>query len=192
MHPPEYNLALARAILEDLEQFLQSPEAFWPLTIPSPSPGVPFPGLSLGALLLTLDELRAAEADADAAGRSASRAFEREFDRICQKWAVAVARKALTEASQRLSVWRAYLQDLSDARADPTDFPRDVRQRVILSRLSGLARANPGSREIAEAVEEWDSILRRSFIPGDFIWDARLMLIYPELDFWFLYGAIRM
>ncbi|HLC03105.1 MAG TPA: hypothetical protein VJK02_08720 [Anaerolineales bacterium] len=191
MHPPDYNLTLARAILSEFEPFLQSPDAFWPLSATSPRPGIPFPRLSLGALLLALAELRAAEADVDPAGRDAGQAVKREFDRIRQKWAVALEHKALSESSQRLSIWRAYLQDLSDARADPADYPREVRQRVVLARLLEVARQSPDSRTAIGSLAEWDSILRGLLIPGGFIWDARLKDVYPEEDFWFLYGTIR-
>jgi hypothetical protein len=191
VHPLEYNVALARAILEDLEQFLQSPEAFWPLTITFPTPGIPFPRQSLGVLLVTLDELRVMEQAADAEIRSASLGFEREFDRIRQKWPVAVERKALTEASQRLSLWSAYLQGLSDGREDPADYPQEVRQRVILSRLLGIAKTNPDSREPITIVEELDGMLRSQLTPAEFIWDDRLKAVYPDGEFWFLYGRIR-
>jgi hypothetical protein len=191
VHPPEYNLALARAILEQLEQFLQSDDAFWPLPARPPSPGIPFPRLSLGALSLALDELRAVETDIEPSARSAIQAVEREFDRITQKWTAAVERKALAEASQRVSVWRAYLQDLRDLRTDPADYRQEVKQRVILSRLLGLARSNPDNRVTIGALEGLDRNLRSLFAPGDFIWDIRLERVYPEADFWFLYGGIR-
>lgn len=191
MHPPEYNLALARAILESLEPFLQSPDPFWQLTSPGGNRSIPFPRLSLGALALTLDEIRAAEDEVEPAVRAAGQAAEREFDRIRQKWTVAVERKALSESSQRLAVWKAYLQDLGDARADPVDYPHEVRQRVILARLLEFARANPDSRGTALAVDTWDGVLRNMFVPGPFVWGILLKTVYPETGFWFLYGTIR-
>jgi hypothetical protein len=192
VHPPEYNLALARAILDQLEQFLQSDDAFWPLSARPPRPETPFPRLSLGALLLAFDELRAVEIDAEPTARSAMQAVEREYDRISQKWAVAVERKALAEASQRLSVWRAYLRDLDDGRADPTDYRSEVKQRVMLSRLLGLAQSNPESRAAIGALRTLDGDLRSLLAPGGFIWDSRLERVYPEADFWFLYGELTL
>lgn len=191
VHPLEYNVALARAILDDLEEFLQSPEAFWPLTATPPTPGIPFPRQSLGVLLLTLDELRAMEEAPDGAVPSASLGFEREFDRIRQKWTVAVERKALTEATQRNSIWRAYLQGLSDGRENPADYPQEVRQRVILSRLMEIARKNPETRNSLDSLETLDSMLREALAPDAFVWDKRLQPVYPKTDFWFLYGMIR-
>lgn len=191
MHPPDFNLALASAILEQLEPFLQSTDAFWPISAVSPSPGVPFPRLSLGVLLLTLDELRASEADLDPAGRAAGQVVEREFDRIRQKWAVSIEQKALLESSQRLSIWRSYLQDLTDARAEPADYIHEVRQRVVLAHLLELARRNPDGRATLGSLAEWDRVLRSLLVPGDFIWDARMKIVYPDRDFWFLYGTIR-
>jgi hypothetical protein len=190
VQPPEYNLALAQAILEQLEPFLQAADAFWPLSARPPGSGIPFPRLSLGALLLTLDELRATEPALDPAGRSATQAVEADFDRISQKWTVAVERKALSESSQRISIWRAYLDDLRDQRADPADYPQEVRQRVALSRLLELARLSPDSRQTTEAVEHLDEFLRSLLVPSGFVWDERMKSVYPEEDFWFLYGGI--
>lgn len=192
MHPPEYNLTLARAILEQLEPFLHTDDAFWPLSVRPPHPGVPFPQLSLGVLLLTLDELNAVEMDVEPATRSAIQSVERELDRITQKWTVAVEGKALSEASQRLSVWRAYLQDTRDGRTDQADYRQEVKQRVILGRLLGLARSSPDGQDAVVALLELDEELRSLFAPGGFIWDARLERIYPQAEFWFLYGGIRL
>jgi hypothetical protein len=191
VHPPEYNLTLARAILEQLEHFLQSADAFWPISARPPTPGAPFPRLSLGALLLTLDELRAVEADAGPAVHSATQVVKREFDRISQKWAVAVERKALAEASQRLSVWRSYLQDMRDGRTDPTDYIQEVKQRVILSRLLEQTRSSPDVNTTTSVLDGLDRDLRSMFVYGEFVWDARLKRVYPEEDFWFLYGELR-
>jgi hypothetical protein len=191
VHPAEYNLALARAILDQLEPFLQAADAFWPLSARSPTPATPFPQLSLGALLVTLDELRASEAEGDAPIQSGFQAVERDFDRIAQKWRAAAERKASAESSQRLSIWRAYLHELDEGHADAADYAGEVRQRVILSRLLGIARADPHARDTASAVEASDQVLRRRFAPGEFIWDIRLRGVYPKEDFWFLYGTVR-
>jgi hypothetical protein len=191
VNPTDYNLALARAILEAIEPFLQSTDAFWPLTAAPPSSAIPFPRLSLGAFLLTLDELRAAEAQAATAVRPSIQSVEREFDRIHQKWRVAVENKALAEAPQRLSIWRAYLEDLNDGRGDPAGYSQEVRQRVILTRLLQTARGSSKRDETLGRVGDCDAILRGLFVPREFVWDPRLRPVYPEKDFWFLYGEIR-
>jgi hypothetical protein len=191
VHPLEFDLALARAILDNLEPFLKSPEPFWPLTGTSPIPGTPFPQLSLGALALTLDELRALEDGADSPDRSAILSAEREFERIQQKWEVALERKALAEGSQRLHIWKAYLEDLSEGRIVTADYAHEVRQRVALGRLMQIARANPDWAEASYIMGVLDVGLEGFFVPGEFIWDDRLQRVYPKLEFWFLYGKVR-
>ena len=189
MHPVDYNLGMARAMLDELEAFLQSPDVFWPLSRSSPDTESPFPRLSLGAVLLTLDELRAAEPDLTPAELTATQVVEREFDRIRLKWTVAVEHKALGEMSQRLSIWRAYLQDLGESRAAAEDYPLEVRQRVTLARLSDLAGRNPAIEPTPQSLRQLDDTLRARFEPAKFIWDIRLKAVYDPARFWFLYGG---
>jgi hypothetical protein len=192
VHPVDYNLAMARAMLDELEAFLQSPDVFWPLSHNSSDARSPFPRLSLGVVLMTLDELRAAEPDLAPAELTAIQVVEREFDRIKLKWTVAVEHKALGEMSQRLSIWRAYLQDLSESRSGAEDYPMEVRQRVALARLLDLAGRNPGIQGTAQSLSQLDDSLRASFEPGEFIWDQRLKAVYAPAGFWFLFGRPRM
>ena len=178
-------------MLDELEAFVQSPDVFWPLSHTSPDTGSPFPRLSLGVVLLTLDELRAVEPDLAPAELTATQVVEREFDRIKQKWTVAVERKALAEISQRLSIWRAYLQDLSESRSGAEDYPMEVRQRVALARLLDLAGRNPGIQPTAQSLRQLDDLLRAWFEPGEFIWDQQLKAVYTPTGFWFLFGRPR-
>jgi len=191
VHPVDYNLGMARAALDELEAFLQSPDVFWPLSHNSLVTGSPFPRLSLGVVLLTLDELRAVEPDLAPAELTATQVVGNEFDRIKLKWTVAVERKALGEMSQRLSIWRAYLQDLSESPSGTEDYPTEVRQRVALARLLDLAGRNPGIQPTAQSLRQLDDSLRARFEPGEFIWDHRLKAVYTPAGFWFLYGRPR-
>jgi hypothetical protein len=90
-----------------------------------------------------------------------------------------------------LSVWRSYLQDMRDGRTDPTDYIQEVKQRVILSRLLEQTRSSPDVNTTTSVLDGLDRDLRSMFVYGEFVWDARLKRVYPEEDFWFLYGELR-
>jgi hypothetical protein len=189
MHPPEVNIDLAEAMVDEFEAYLLSNELFWPIGRP-PLPGnPPFPRLALGGLLLTLDELAAQE------GALSPRLFGRyghlrlQFDALFTKWASACEAKAGRELASRVNLWQAYLDELEEAPRWAEDYPHEVRQRVMASRLGTMARLHPDVAPQLQRLRELDARLRRAFRRGQFVWDEALRAVYSEEYFWFLYGT---
>jgi hypothetical protein len=101
---------------------------------------------------------------------------------------VAIERKATREAHSRLQLWSAYLEELNESDAAHADYPQEVRQRVMVSRLLAWGGAGPELDANAERTHSLDSLLRRRFEAGPFLWETLLEQIYRMPDFWFLYG----
>lgn len=190
MHPPGYSLTLAEAMAEELEDYLLSREVFWPLERRAAPGEPPYPMLSLGGMLLTLDELKALEGELapELAARLESLRGAMEEQR--KEWRSSLARKAAKELHSRVNLWRAYLGDLEEGAKAVELYPQEVRQRVMAGRLEEEA-APAEAAEVLRALDELDSRLRRRFNPGPFLWDRRLAAVYPASGFWFLYGAPR-
>ena len=179
--PPEAEVAWLSAALEELRAFLASPDAFRPLHLPSPDMGE---DLSLGRLLLAVDDLKAREGSLTGARRA-------DWDRCRARWEAergarpaGIEAKARAELPHRLNVWTAYLQDLEQEHAETAAYPIEVRHRVIIERLLKLTEAGAAQARLSQA----DSTLRTIFQRGDFVWPAELRETYPEKSFWFLYG----
>jgi hypothetical protein len=190
MHPHEYNLNLASFMIEEIEDYILSSELFWPLSKRSPT-GSPFPRLTLGGLMLTLNELKAQEKDLPPSHRAAYDKLLLQMERVRVKWTVGLERKAAQELRSRLNLWRAYLYDIEERVDTAENYPYEVRYRVMFEHLADLSIRQPETEPHVDEMRSLDTRLRSIFVPGTFVWDARLENIYPQTTFWYLYGLPR-
>jgi len=190
MHPHEYNLKLASFMLEEMEDYLLSSEVFWPISKQIPA-GPPLPRLTLGGLILILDELNAQEKDLSPSLASDLHKLRLQMEKVRTKWTVAMERKAAQELRTRLNLWRAFLVDVEERVETPENYSHEVRYRVMFERLASLAIQQPEIKPRVEEMQSLDFRLKKIFVPGDFVWDPRFEGIYPRDPFWYLYGLPR-
>jgi hypothetical protein len=190
MHPHEYNLNLASFMLEEIEDYILSSEVFWPLSKRSPAGSV-LPRLTLGGLMLTLNELKAQEKDLSPSQRTDHDKLLLQMERVRVKWAVGLERKAAQELRSRLNLWRAYLYEIEERVDTAENYPYEVRHRVMFESLADLSIRQPETKPHVDEMRSLDLRLRSKFLPGPFVWDARLEDIYPRSTFWYLYGLPR-
>jgi hypothetical protein len=173
-------------MLAELEEYLLSPELFWPLG--SRNPAIPEDRLTLGNLLLSLDQLNALRQNWDIHAETNFRKLELIWEQSLEKWKSAIVKKAEQEIRSRMNLWTAYLQDLDEGQAGQFDYRREVRNRVILERLFDLDVL----REAWEVELQSADRLHRSLVePSEFIWSEPLQSQYPRESFWFLYRMPR-
>jgi hypothetical protein len=173
-------------ILTELEEYLLSPELFWPLG--SRNPAIPEDRLTLGTLLLCLDQLNALRQDWDIHTETSYRKLELTWEQSLEKWKSAIVNKAEHEVRSRMNLWTAYLHDLDEGQAGQFDYRREVRNRVILERLFDL----DVPRELWDRELQAAERLHRSLVePSEFIWPEHLQSQYPREPFWFLYRMPR-
>ena len=187
MHSPKYNLRLLETSLEELEAFLLSPEILWPLDIRSLPGESPFPRLSLGALLLTLDELDALHPELSPEQKARLLRAMRRWETLRQKWRSAMDRKAQQEMRMRFNLWKGYLADLEEDRSAVEAYPREVRQRVLFERLVESLIGEQAPEELVRPMRGLDGQLLERSLPAGFLWDPRLRGSYPSDRYWFLY-----
>jgi len=191
MRPTGEIIGLASAMADEFEDYLLSSEVFWPLSRRPGASEAPYPRLSLGSLSLTLDELAALEGDLAGAQAAQSRQAILRIEGLRGKWSSSVAEKAAREPRTRLDLGRAYLEDLDDTPRVAEEYSHEVRQRVIISRLLELAEPIRSTGEATSRLQALDDRLIGRFRRSGFIWDPRLQSVYPESDFWFLYGRLK-
>ncbi|KAF0106276.1 MAG: hypothetical protein FD146_2703 [Anaerolineaceae bacterium] len=188
MPTPAQDLSFFQAGLESLEAYLLSGELFWPLTLRQAQGSAgdlpPQIGdrsrLTVGGMLLAGKRI-----EARAAGDWPRLSVRLEAVRT--KWRSAWERKAGREVHARLDLWKNYLEDARQ-NSDPGVYSQQVQWRVMLQLLGGELSAPP--REL-EAVRSLDAILRTAWLPGAFVWEADLSAVFPEPDYWFLYGRLK-
>lgn len=181
---PEIQLAWFSAALEELTAFLLSPDIFRPLHHPPPRMAQ---DLSLGSLLLAFDVLHASRpalAPADQARWDHLR-LRWEAERAAQP--AVIEAKASAEVPRRLSLWRAYMQELGERPAEADEYASEVRHRVIIDRLQGALGGRSQGTPIA-LIDRLDRALRPWLEQAPFLWGQNLRAAYPEARFWYLYG----
>lgn len=188
MHTIEYNLELGKAILEEIEPYLLSVEIFWPLNRRSKRGMAIFPRLTLGTLLLTLDQLSVQFEEMSSSQKHDWQDIQSGMERVHLKWPAVLERKAARESQTRFNLWRAYLNDLEERKETAENYRHEVRNRVIYQRLLDLQRRQSHLQDTQSAIDKLDFHLRSSFKSGSFLWDEALTTVYPSPAFWYLYG----
>lgn len=106
-------------------------------------------------------------------------ALDARLDGIRSAWRSAWEDKTRREVHARRELWREFL---SGYQGSPREVARlysqHVRQRVIIALLG-------------EASDPMDSLLKNIFLPGLFVWEAKLQGGFSQSEFWFLYGTLN-
>ncbi len=172
--------------MEDLAGYILSKEVYWSLRPSSRLPeGFQIPQLTIGNLLLAQVRL-SAEARSEQHKEELSAAILK-INNLREEWKTNWGLKAGKEFTTRLYLWKNYLNDLlADRRGEAGDYPREVRQRVILQLLAPeVIQGIPQSQ--VDEMQRLDRLVRGLTQPGPFIWEPRLAASFSASDFWFLY-----
>jgi hypothetical protein len=186
MIPTESLLQSLNEMLDELEPYLLSPALFWPINLRGS--GIPQDRLTLGNLLLCIDQLLATRESWDLQTEANFRRSELQWEQEREKWKSAIGLKTSKEIGSRLNLWRAYLMDLDDGQMANFDYRHEVRNRVIIERLLEFCT----DKETWEKdLQNADRLLRSLVVQSEFIWAEQLRPMYPSKAFWFLYKLPR-
>lgn len=167
-------LSYFKAGLKALENYLLSESLYWVLEEQPIQ-------LTIGGLLLCGKRIEAFS------GISEWPALYNQLDVIRSRWLAHWENKVLYEIHARIDLWKnALLEIQEDSSADY--YPQRVSWRVMLQLL--LGETSRASKEM-ETINELDMILKTSWRPGPFIWEAQLANAFPGQDYWFLYGKFN-
>jgi len=189
MQPPERSLELLESMLAELEAYLGSAELFWPLAL-RPDLRLPHvPRLTIGNLLLTLDELEVVEHELGGADRTRLSGARSRWEDWRTRRVVAVERKAGREIEARWRMWQTYLNELSERAEAADEYPAEVRNRLRLARLMETIDPRSWPAHLEDRLEAADERLRSGFRKGAFTLTEPLKQRYPPFEYWYLYGA---
>jgi hypothetical protein len=188
MLSPEYDLRFLGAGIEQLESYLLSTDIYRPIGIRTSIGETPYPQLTLGNLLLA--QKRAQATVQTQSQRLELNRISQELETSQSHWWVAWGKKANAEFKARLNLWKDFLEEYNQYPESNFDrYGYEVGRRVLLKILS----TKVDKLEVAdrETSSDLDRFLRTVFLPGDFIWEAKLAASFPETDFWYLYGELK-
>lgn len=186
MRTLEDNLYILNELLVDFETLILSKDLFWPLMGRSPS-GERLPKISLGGIQLLLDQLSAQQTAMNQEQNSRYQDLIRQWQSHTKKWVAASAEKAAREIVMRLSLWKAYLDDLVADSDEVSSLSQEVHHRVMLTRLADFLPHASLPDEIISQLHTLESRHPLPNIVGDFIWEDELKTAYSRDEFPFLY-----
>jgi hypothetical protein len=168
--------------LDELEDYLQSEELYWKLSVHSS-----LPRLTIGSLLLASKKLNIRlHSETDIQKLQELRTLL-EVTRF--KWPAIWGRKIKREFHARLDLWQNYLQDYFESPdIKSSEYGHQVQWRVILHLLSGEITT---FTQESYVLSQLDRNMTPFWLQGDFVWEPDLKQAFPEKEFWFLYGKLR-
>jgi hypothetical protein len=167
MSQPQQDRWYVEEALPQLQKYLLGDELYWAL-------GGNLPRLTPGNLLLALKRLEAVDPHLAWTLRG-------KLDSIQTQWRSAWQKKAARETESRLRLWSQFLSEQArDEGPHRAHYAASVRERVILQLLKCSA----------PQLAELDGLLRAHFQPGEFVWQPLYQGVFPENEFWFLYGVL--
>ena len=182
----DVELTIAQTMLRDLEDYLKSDLLYWHVAEPNPLGGH-MPQLTLGALLEALTRAAAAQNDLTPDQHQELTAASAQHERIRAAHPALYVNKAIHELHSRLQAWKADLDDSS--RKTQSFYAQDVHVRAkvyLLEKALGSDVPIELQLERARIDQDWFEL----FVPGSFVWDARLKTAFPDDACWWLYGHL--
>jgi hypothetical protein len=183
-----YEYRFLRASIGQLKDYLLSDEIFWNLGLKPVKEHPPYPQLSLGNVLLSLERLVALKG----AGLLSTLqmddfgSLESDLGALQNDWQVAWNIKREKEFGLRLRQWARFLDDLSNSnQGEVSSFTNSLRNRAILQLLNPDLPEN-GAGLLSE-LPPHDQRFKRLSRVGDFIWEKELNQHFSPEEYWFLY-----
>ena len=163
--------------VSELGDYLLSKELYWTLR----SGGINLPQLTIGGVLLAAARLEARGEQIES--------LKKQIDGVRSKWRVAWETKAGRGVQARMRLWSNYLADYRDNPYQNADaYPHEVRYRVMLQLLL-IELPAPFAEQ--KSVDRLDEVVKTNFSASDFIWEADLQPGFPEDEYWYLYGKLK-
>jgi hypothetical protein len=173
------NRAYVLACLAEMPDYERAQAIFWTLSSDPPAGSPPYLQMTLGNIILALDELRALADGLNPNERSELEHLRSQWEAIREKATGQLLNTALREASSRTGQWRTYVAESVEA-ADLSDYAANVRPRLCALRLlEWLGADHPGVRGAFQELAAIDTQLTPHMEEGPFLLDPRLAAVYP-------------
>ncbi len=148
------------------------------------------PQLTTGAFLLRRRRLSLLRDALDAAAQARLDATIAQHDEIQREWRLHYEKKLGQEVNSRLKMMVAFFRECSESPRDcAAAYPVEAMRRTIVQEIMlAMDEFAYDTRELSPKIQHCDAGLRRHLKAGEFIWSAKLELVYPRAIFWWLYA----
>jgi hypothetical protein len=185
----DQDLREAAAMAKDLTAYVQGRELYGRVGKLGLFGARKMPALTIGALLLRLDRLRALSDQLSDAQRQQLAEIEAAHEQTRREWAVHYHEKLLHEAKSRLKAMDVFFEECHEQPRICANayLPEVLRRTIVEAIYDALVRTNQPSEEIRRLMRKADSGLRQYTEPSDFVWAEALRPLYPPEKYWWLY-----
>jgi len=183
----QYQLSFCAACLDELGEYLLTDNLYWPLGARAPLGAPAYTRMTIGSILLHLENARALAVAVDQV--SEVDRIESELNKLRIRWRVAWERKAHEEFQGRLRRWGQYLAELNRSdEISASSYRYEIRWRVVLD----LLVSDFGTFSVANQgiLSELYHVLKAKFSSGAFVWSADLSKGFPRELYWYLWGNL--
>jgi hypothetical protein len=183
------DIALCRAMTDELEDYLKSDVLFWEPNRNRPG-GELLPKLTPGGFLLALRHLRTLQGRLRIEQIDALERAEQTLAKQKSQWRLRYGPKLARDLRSRLDTWDWYLEDLEKRPESAViHYPREVETRAKIDLLLRDAhQIEWDADKKQQRLAALDERLRACFVPGDFCWLEALAPGFPRDRFWYLWG----
>jgi hypothetical protein len=186
---PEHNLRILEAMVDELEDYLQSDELFRQLVVQTPERTL-MPKLTVGLMREHVDALEHDFVDLLPAMRNRITSAIRGFEKVRDANLDLYADKLRQEMKGHLDSWSWFLKSCADGDDECVDnYSREVWIRTRLEELALEARSlGIAAPEAMDRLQELDQRLDDMFVKGEYVGPAETANQYAADRFWWLYG----
>jgi hypothetical protein len=181
-------LAIARAMANELESYLLSNQLFRQLVVRTPL-GDLQPKMTLGAFSEHLRALRRREASLVTEQRATLDEIGKTWETMRRRYAERYADLLRQELRSQLDSWTWFLEDcLKRPGRCRDDYPTEARIRARIALLLEELGSSADIRSELARLASLDERLRRIWQKDRFLWPGESANVYPPDRYWFLYG----
>jgi hypothetical protein len=183
---PATDLAIARTMAEELEDYLIADDLYRTITVAFPT-GNQNLQMTGADLLTRLYRLQGERATLTAAQRTELEQLQQQVDQTIYSLRTRFHQRLQREIKARLDSLRWFLDDCaSDRQRCHVEFPFEMRNRQrIEEALKELDYQLDG--ELKKQLQRIDERIRLAAVGAPFLWEERLKPLFPAEKYWYLY-----
>jgi len=137
----ESNRAFVQACLAEMPDYERAEKIFWTLSADPPAGEPSFLQMTLGNVILALDEMRASGDGLNQKERSELERLLNQWEAIRGKATGQLLNTAMREVNSRIGQWRTYVAESGES-GELSAYAANVRPRVCALRLMDWMRSN--------------------------------------------------
>ncbi|MCB0107556.1 MAG: hypothetical protein KDE53_16660 [Caldilineaceae bacterium] len=183
---PATDLAVVRAMVEELETYLLADQLYRTITV-SFADGPQNLQMTGADLLTRLRRLRGHWEQLSADEQHELTTLQTKTDAILRRWHGQFQQRLRREIKARLDSLQWFLEDCTtETQRCHIEFPFEMRNRQRIDEALAMLDA-PLNEPLQQRLQAIDAQIRRLAPPAPFLWDERLQPIFPKDPYWYLY-----